>query len=249
MSDTAQEDEGKEPAPEEEAREAPLQYEEEWIEEVERRVREIRSGEVELVPGEEVFRSALERLRRSEKVSDKQDAGGARAEIESRAVRVEVTPCDIVVELEDGTEHSCPLSLFPILADAPAEERQIIEIWDEGSILHWPEVDEHIHVYSVVYPERMRGISVRAALHHIRRNRGLRYLGLSQGDVPPKHSDAFVELVRELKSTFRDQEGARDWLRRRPPAIQGRRPLDLIRSGESEDLTGLLSALNLGNSL
>lgn len=41
---------------------AGLAYEAEWAEETDRRVEETRNGSVEPVPGDEVFRRALERL-------------------------------------------------------------------------------------------------------------------------------------------------------------------------------------------
>lgn len=40
-----------------------LEFEAEWEEAVDRRVEEMRSGAVEMIPGDEVFRSALERLK------------------------------------------------------------------------------------------------------------------------------------------------------------------------------------------
>ncbi len=42
---------------------ADLEFEAEWAEEADRRVEEMRSGAVEMVPGDEVFRRALGRLR------------------------------------------------------------------------------------------------------------------------------------------------------------------------------------------
>jgi putative addiction module component (TIGR02574 family) len=40
-----------------------LEYEVEWAEEVDRRAREIKEGRVELIPGDQVFREALDRLK------------------------------------------------------------------------------------------------------------------------------------------------------------------------------------------
>ncbi|MEW5928936.1 MAG: addiction module protein [Gemmatimonadota bacterium] len=40
-----------------------LQFEAEWAEEADRRVEEMRSGAVEMIPGDDVFRRALGRLR------------------------------------------------------------------------------------------------------------------------------------------------------------------------------------------
>jgi putative addiction module component (TIGR02574 family) len=40
-----------------------LEFEEEWAEEADRRIEEMLSGKVKPVPGDEVLRAALERLR------------------------------------------------------------------------------------------------------------------------------------------------------------------------------------------
>jgi len=41
---------------------APLEFEDEWAQEADRRVEELLDGTVEPVPGDEVLRAALERL-------------------------------------------------------------------------------------------------------------------------------------------------------------------------------------------
>jgi putative addiction module component (TIGR02574 family) len=41
----------------------PLQHEHEWAEEADRRITEMLNGTVEPVPGDEVFRAAMERLK------------------------------------------------------------------------------------------------------------------------------------------------------------------------------------------
>jgi hypothetical protein len=45
-----------------------------------------------------------------------------------RASALRVTERDLVVELEDGSEHSLPIALFPILSDATVEERSHFEL-------------------------------------------------------------------------------------------------------------------------
>lgn len=40
-----------------------LEFEQEWAEEADRRAREIREGRVDTIPGEQVFREALDRLK------------------------------------------------------------------------------------------------------------------------------------------------------------------------------------------
>ena len=49
--------------PAERERDTPLQHEEEWAEEAGRRIAEMLNGTVDPVPGDEVFRAAMERLR------------------------------------------------------------------------------------------------------------------------------------------------------------------------------------------
>lgn len=41
----------------------PLEFEDEWAEEADRRIEELLNGTVEPVPGDEVLRAALERLK------------------------------------------------------------------------------------------------------------------------------------------------------------------------------------------
>lgn len=71
-----------------------------------------------------------------------------------RARALELTDDHLVVELEDGSRHSAPISLFPVLADAPAEERARWHFTGGGTGIHWPDIDEDISVFSIVYPER-----------------------------------------------------------------------------------------------
>ena len=69
-----------------------------------------------------------------------------------------------------------PLDLFPILAEATPGERTRWEPLGGGVGIHWPELDEHISVFSVVYPERtvpMRTEAVERHLARIRRRRSV----------------------------------------------------------------------------
>lgn len=61
--------------------------------------------------------------------------------------------------------------------------------------------------------------------------------------------EALDELAGEMRSTFRDDRTAHEWLESSIPALDGRRPIDLILEGEAEKLTGMLYALNSGMSL
>jgi putative toxin-antitoxin system antitoxin component (TIGR02293 family) len=73
--------------------------------------------------------------------------------------------------------------------------------------------------------------------------------GVSPSPVFLARLEALDELAKEMRSTFRSREAAREWLQRPVPALEDRRPLDLILAGKAEVLTGMLYALNSGMSL
>ncbi len=50
------------------------------------------------------------------------------------------------VSLTDGRIISVPIIWFPLLYDATAEQRRVVEISGGGVSLHWPEIDEDITV-------------------------------------------------------------------------------------------------------
>lgn len=91
-----------------------------------------------------------------------------------RAKAVQVTDRELVVVLNDGSRHAAPLTLFPILAEATPNERVRCELFGNGIGIHWPDLDEHVSVFSVVHPERtipMRAHAVERHLARIRRRR------------------------------------------------------------------------------
>jgi transcriptional regulator with XRE-family HTH domain len=59
--------------------------------------------------------------------------------------------------------------------------------------------------------------------------------------------DALHEFQQELFDTVTPR-AAREWLRAPVPALDGRRPLDLLEEGRIEPLTRLLMRMNLGTS-
>lgn len=87
-----------------------------------------------------------------------------------RARAVQVTESHLLVELEDGSRYSALISLFPILAEATPEERADWELIGGGSGIHWPKIDEHISVFSIVYPEQTIPMAPAPMRRHIRRN-------------------------------------------------------------------------------
>jgi len=50
------------------------------------------------------------------------------------------------LRLADGRELSVPLTWFPRLEHATAEQRAAYDIWDEGAAIRWDELDEDISV-------------------------------------------------------------------------------------------------------
>jgi hypothetical protein len=59
--------------------------------------------------------------------------------------------------------------------------------------------------------------------------------------------DALRELQQEMLEAM-SSEAARTWLETPVPALEGRRPSDLLETGRIEPLTRLLIRLNLGTS-
>lgn len=88
-----------------------------------------------------------------------------------KAIALEITSSQLVVELEDGTRHAAPIALFPVLADATPDERSRWEFIGDGVGFHWPEIDEDNSVFSIVHPERTVPMSGPAVHELIRRNR------------------------------------------------------------------------------
>ncbi len=70
----------------------------------------------------------------------------SQVETAPRAERVEVNSPYLTVHLADGRRLLVPLSWFPRLAYGNERERGRYELWDEGSVLAWPDLDEHIAV-------------------------------------------------------------------------------------------------------
>lgn len=91
-----------------------------------------------------------------------------------QAKAVQVTDRDLVVVLADGSRHAVPLVLFPILAEATPGERARWELLGNGIGIHWPDLDEHVSVFSVVYPERTIPMRKQAVQRHLARNRHCR---------------------------------------------------------------------------
>jgi hypothetical protein len=64
----------------------------------------------------------------------------------SRIVRVAVSDEVLSVELADGRSLSVPLTWYPRLLGATTEERADWTISAGGFGIHWPKIDEDLHV-------------------------------------------------------------------------------------------------------
>ena len=67
-------------------------------------------------------------------------------EAEPRASTVSVSDEALTVVLSDGRTLSAPLSWFPRLEAASAEEREHFELVGGGVGIHWPDLDEDLSV-------------------------------------------------------------------------------------------------------
>jgi len=68
----------------------------------------------------------------------------------SRIVRVEVTDETLSVWLADGRALSVPLSWYPRLLEASPEERADWTISAGGFGIHWPSLDEDLHLEALL---------------------------------------------------------------------------------------------------
>ncbi len=81
-------------------------------------------------------------------------SGGLRSSaIELREVQarnVEVSEEMLTVELKDGRVISVPLAWYPRLWYGTPEERAHFEIIGDGTIIHWPDLDEDLSVEGIL---------------------------------------------------------------------------------------------------
>lgn len=67
-------------------------------------------------------------------------------ELDDRVADVSITDDALHVRLRDGREISAPLSWFPRLSAASAEDRAVWEPTAAGHGIHWPRIDEDLSV-------------------------------------------------------------------------------------------------------
>jgi hypothetical protein len=71
-----------------------------------------------------------------------------------RALEVNITEDNLVVELEDGRILSIPLTWYPRLWHGTMEERQNWRMIGDGMGIHWPELDEDISIEGLILGRR-----------------------------------------------------------------------------------------------
>ena len=71
-----------------------------------------------------------------------------------KAVAVEATEDVLAAELDDGRTIAVPLSWYPRLVHATADERSNWEVVGAGYGIHWPDLDEDISVEMLLEGQR-----------------------------------------------------------------------------------------------
>jgi hypothetical protein len=66
--------------------------------------------------------------------------------VEPRIERLESTDRYLIAHLKDGRILSVPLGWYPRLEYGSPEERSRYELAGDGYAVHWPDLDEDIHV-------------------------------------------------------------------------------------------------------
>jgi hypothetical protein len=69
---------------------------------------------------------------------------------EARAQRVSISEDSLTVDLHDGRTVIVPLSWYPRLWHGTPEERSHFEIIGEGTLIHWPLLDEDLSVSGII---------------------------------------------------------------------------------------------------
>ena len=73
---------------------------------------------------------------------------------EARAQRVGVSDDTLTVELVDGRVIMVPLAWYPRLWYGSAEERAHFEMIGDGTLIHWPDLDEDLSVAGILAGRR-----------------------------------------------------------------------------------------------
>ena len=86
------------------------------------------------------------------------------AGIEPRVSELTVTDAEISARLVDGRTVSVPLSWSWRLSEATPEQRNRWELLGDGTVIHWPDLDEDISVEGMLWgtPAPRPALSARA---------------------------------------------------------------------------------------
>ena len=71
-----------------------------------------------------------------------------------RATAVRISEYHFTVMLEDGRELAVPLEWFVRLRDAPRAKLENVRLLSDGEDIAWPDLDEDLHVFDLLYPKR-----------------------------------------------------------------------------------------------
>lgn len=69
---------------------------------------------------------------------------------DATALDVRVMDDRLLVTLADGRELAAPLTWFPRLLEASAEQRRNWRLVGRGQGIHWPDIDEDVSVASLL---------------------------------------------------------------------------------------------------
>lgn len=73
---------------------------------------------------------------------------------EARAQQVSVSEDSLTVDLVDGRTIIVPLVWYPRLWHGTPEERSRFEILGDGTLIHWPDLDEDLSVSGLLAGRR-----------------------------------------------------------------------------------------------
>ena len=73
---------------------------------------------------------------------------------EARALSASVSEDSLTVDLVDGRTIIVPIAWYPRLWYGTQAERSELEIIGDGSVLHWPELDEDLSVAGLLAGHR-----------------------------------------------------------------------------------------------
>ena len=70
--------------------------------------------------------------------------------VPAQACGLSIGQSEFAVMLRDGRRIAVPFACFPRLERATPEQRRHFEVYADGKMLHWPDLDEDIEVQHIV---------------------------------------------------------------------------------------------------